>query len=236
MTGRTISAAALPVTPEERELALKNDDLARLEEILAEKEMEHADLSADLARFQRDFHERVGVLFRELDELESPHVGSDRCIEEYAAPDIPCVPPSPVAKDLFRKIARIVHPDLCLHVEERAYREKIMGRVNKAYGKGDEESLMRILHEWHSRPEAVEGDDVASELVRVIRRIAQVRRRLDEIDGAMAVVRRSSWFELMMLYDEMRAAGRDMLQEMAEENRRKIEFLRSSRASQERIP
>jgi hypothetical protein len=82
----------------------------------------------------------------------------------------------------------------------------------------------------------VEGDDVASELVRVIRRIAQVRRRLDEIDGVMAVVRRSSWFELMMLYDEMRAAGRDMLQEMAEENRRKIEFLRSSRASQERIP
>ena len=41
--------------------------------------------------------------------------------------------------------------------------------------------IKQILDQWRSSPEHVRGDDTAAQLVRVIREIAQVRKRLDAI-------------------------------------------------------
>ena len=43
--------------------------------------------------------------------------------------------------------------------------------------------MRSILADWESSPESVEGEGVGPELIRVIRKIAQIQRRLVEIEA-----------------------------------------------------
>ncbi len=90
-----------------------------------------------------------------------------------------------------------------------------MAQANQAYENGDEAKLRAILEEYETSPDAVLGEGTAVDLVRVIRKIAQVKRRLAEIDAEMKRIRESDLFELKTKVDEGTNAGRDVLQEMA---------------------
>lgn len=57
-----------------------------------------------------------------------------------------------------------------------------MAQANRAYEQADEAMLRAILQEYEASPEGVLGDGTAAELVRIIRKIAQVKRRLSDID------------------------------------------------------
>ena len=57
-----------------------------------------------------------------------------------------------------------------------------MAEVNLAYENGDEAKLGSILADWESSRDTVEGEGVGTELIRVIRKIAQIQRRLTEIE------------------------------------------------------
>ena len=57
-----------------------------------------------------------------------------------------------------------------------------MAGVNEAYQRQDAEALRVLLTDWDSSPESVPGIGIASDLVRVIRQIAQVLRRIQSID------------------------------------------------------
>jgi hypothetical protein len=89
-----------------------------------------------------------------------------------------------------------------------------MVEVNRAYERDDEARLRAILQEWETRPEAVPGDTVAAELVRTIRRIAQVRTRLSKIAAEVASRVGSELHQLMLTADAAAAQGRDLLTEM----------------------
>ncbi len=58
-------------SPEERELEKKRTELAQLEPMLAEKELELATLRASMADFERNYLNKVGVRYAELDDLEA---------------------------------------------------------------------------------------------------------------------------------------------------------------------
>jgi hypothetical protein len=58
-------------TPEERELAAKNDDLAALKIQLAQRELEFATLRGELRAFEQRYLRIVGVKFAEIDDLEA---------------------------------------------------------------------------------------------------------------------------------------------------------------------
>lgn len=57
-----------------------------------------------------------------------------------------------------------------------------MAEVNKAYQDGDEETLQRIFQEWESSPESIIGEGIGNELIRIIRKIAQIKERLTVIE------------------------------------------------------
>ena len=88
-------------------------------------------------------------------------------------------------RSLYRLAARLLHPDLCLDGVEKEKRQRLMADVNKAYALGDEERIRAILREWQASPESVQGDGPGAELVRVIRKIAQVERRLNAISAEL---------------------------------------------------
>jgi hypothetical protein len=91
-----------------------------------------------------------------------------------------------------------------------------MARANEAYEGGDESALAKILTEYESSPEAFRGEGPGAELIRVIRRISQVRGRLAEIEAESQALLRSDLHQLRLRVEEAAQDGRNVLQEMVD--------------------
>jgi peptidoglycan hydrolase CwlO-like protein len=224
-------------TPEERELERKQAELAALEAELIQRELDLATLHAELADFESRYLRTVGVLYAELDEIEAQIAEaqarrrpSDPEAQERAyraraqaqessetAKDISIPKPKPTEslKRLFREVAKRIHPDLATNDADRARREKLMAEVNLAYENGDEAKLQSILADWESSPDTVEGEGVGAELIRVIRKIAQIQKRLSEIESEIQQLNTSDLCQLRAKVDEAAKQWRDLLKEMA---------------------
>lgn len=133
------------------------------------------------------------------------------------------VSPPEDLKRLYRQVAKLVHPDLAANEEERILRNQIMAEVNQTYKDGDEVKLKAILNKWKFSPEAVKGGGLEAELLRTIRKIAQVRERLRQIEIEINQLKESDLFELKTQVEEAASKGRDLLAEMASHIDREIE-------------
>jgi hypothetical protein len=229
------------VKPEERELARKLEEQAALEGELAERELRSANLRAELGAFERRYLHFVGSRYAELDELKAQiaerlakeQPGNERARQaacdararagetkatagEKTADEPRVFQASPELKQLYRDVARRIHPDLTSDREDRARRQHLMAEANKAYERGDEAQLTSILAEYECSPEAVKGDGPGAELIRVIRRISQARSRLSEIEAELQELLRSDLYQLRSRLDQAQEHGRDVLKEMTE--------------------
>ena len=216
------SAAVDPrLSPEQAMLRDQRTALAEMESQLAEQELDHATLSAELEAFTAQYLRAVGSRFATIDALrarlaardaaarpadaalraaaDAARAEADATASAVAVPDESAgtFAPSPTLKQLYHRIARRAHPDLASGEEDRALRTAAMAEANRLYRAGDAPGLERLLGLWEHRPEAVAGDDTGAELVRVIRRIAQVRARLAAREADLATLRASAMFRLM---------------------------------------
>ena len=245
------SVASPRQRPEEEELARLEARLAGLEEKLADRELELATILRELHDFELRFLAIVGTRQAELDSLEariaallaardpSPEaeqaaaasaeqaresaeeLGDDpRALAQAAAEPLREIPED--LKKLFRQVARAVHPDLAADDADRVLRERQMVVANAAYEAGDARHLRTLLDDWQSRPEAVTGDDTGAKLVRAIRRIAAVEKRLADLAAEIAACAEGSLAALFAQAQAAQAEGRDLLQEMAAEVKRRI--------------
>jgi DnaJ-domain-containing protein 1 len=236
-------------SPEEEELARKREELALLQAELAERELFLTNLRAELSAFEGQYLRQVGTLYAELDEWnakiaeqlaeeegteESRSAAaqartqaeeSDSAVHGEAAKARAFIP-SAELRALYRQVAKRVHPDLATDQADRQKREHLMAAANAAYQRGDADPLRRILEEYESSPESVRGAGIAADLVRVIRQIEQVRRRLSQIELEIATLIDSDIAKLRAKADAARAEGRELLTEMAEDVRRRIDVAR----------
>lgn len=216
---------------------------ARFEELskeLAEKELELATLQNELASFETRYARTVGVYFAELDRLdreiarelarlhpeESYQQGyrraekkaqtSQEAVDRKLEKEPKTFNPSEELKNLFRKVAKTIHPDLATNEEERAYRTELMARANAAYRDGDAAALEKILYEWEHRDEmktqaekqALELDGLDQKIARIQRRLAEIQRKIDEFQ-------KSELHQLMLKVKRAEEQGQDLLSEMA---------------------
>lgn len=123
------------------------------------------------------------------------------------------VSPTPELRDLYRQAAKMIHPDLAADDVERDRRTKLMAALNAAYTAGDAEAIARMIDGEAARPEAIIGDDVASRLVRVIRKLAQVRNRLTELAQMGEVLGADPLFVLFAQCRDSWQSGGDPLAE-----------------------
>ncbi|HEV2297938.1 MAG TPA: J domain-containing protein [Candidatus Acidoferrales bacterium] len=241
-TNRTRSAK-----PEERELARKQLEQERLEAELAECELRLASLRGELGALEQRYLKFVGLPYAELDELraqiaermaaEDPsnerlqraareararanESRSATAMKEAEEPKH--FSPSPEIKRLYREVAKRIHPDLTADDADRARRQELMAEANKAYQRGDEINLEKILDKYESSPEAVRGDGAGAELIRVIRKLSQMKSRLGEIETEVQRLSNSDLYLLKLQSDEAEQQGRDLLTEMAEKVRQRI--------------
>lgn len=232
---------ARQLTPEERELEKKKAELAALEERLAQRELELATLQGELHAFEQRYLSIVGVKYAELDEVEAQiaeaqarlnprdanvqdraeqarqqaRESSESVGDTHSAPTPRDFRPSDELKRLYREAAKLVHPDLGEEEADRVRRTRVMAEINRAYAAGDEESLRRILREWQTSPDSVKGQDPGAQLIRVIRKIAQVETRLLSVDAAMEELKKSDLHQLKVQVEEAEEEGRDLLGEMS---------------------
>lgn len=119
------------------------------------------------------------------------------------------------AKKLYRKIASIIHPDKATDDKSRHIRTRLMAELNEAYAQKDIPKMRNILNQWHESPEAISGEGTAADLVRTIRAIAQIKRRISEIEAEIAEIMTSDINVLMTKVHDADLAGRDILAEMS---------------------
>jgi DnaJ-domain-containing protein 1 len=199
-------------TPEERDLEQRRAELSTLEAKLAQRELDLATLSAVLESFNRRYLQWVGMRQQELDRIEAQ-------IQEYAAAleSNQNFRPSGSLKQLYRELAKQIHPDLATQPEARARREALMAEVNRAYANGDMERLLEISQEWETSPDSIKGVDAAADLMRTLRQIAQSQRRLLDIESQIRTLEQSDLNQLLHKQQSFEQRGRNLMKEMAKE-------------------
>lgn len=236
------------LSPEEEELQSKKLELAAIETQIALLQLDLETLTSELQAFTDRYLRAVGMKFAQLDAIEAeiqrllaeraPDDAEARAAAEEARaraeqsrqetdeartrPETPEFRPTAEAKDLYRELAKKVHPDLARDEADRERREQRMKAVNQAYHEGDAVRLQQILDELKDELEPVEREEIGAQLVRIIRRIAAAKRRIQELKAELAALRESEASQLRAKVEAARAEGRDLLAEMAAEVEQEI--------------
>ncbi len=243
-----------------RELQL---DLQERQERVAQLEFEISDTNAELGRFENELHTRVGVLERQLGDLESDleqarfqaarraqwgdradspdmHVDVlEQFRQTWTPKEKPPGPPpeEPVSeevkaelKTLFRALAKRFHPDLVTDPEAKRWRQKIMAQVNEAYAAQDVAALKALANKQERPEEPVQKNreqilaDMRAEVRRLDRVITNLERHLNDLINSHTV-------KLMLEVTIAARQGRDLLEEMAQDLRKRIAHVEAEIAS-----
>ena len=233
------------LTPEEEELLRKREELTSVRAVLAERELELADLRTQLKSFEGRYLRQVGALYAELDDWEAKIAEIEASLKPSAtasqraqetrkraeetheathgeASKARDFQPSPDLKSLFREAAKRLHPDFAKDDADRQLRTRLMAQLNEAYSQGDAEAIQRILDEFGNSPESVQGEGVGAELVRIIRQIHQARKNIEAIENELSSLRAS---EIAQLKDDAEIAkqqGRHLFDELIADVRERI--------------
>jgi len=165
-------------TPEEAELLRKREELAAVCSALADRELEVADLRAQLRSFEGRYLRQVGVLYAELDEWKAriaelqASLNPTPAAQEQAqqsrkeadesheathgsASQSKDFRPSPGLRSPFREVAKRIHPDFAKDDTDRQRRTRLMAQANEAYSRSDLDALQSILNYYYEASESV---------------------------------------------------------------------------------
>jgi hypothetical protein len=159
-------------TPEEAELARIDEEIAELQDRLADAEEHLAHRQATLDAFRARYlavvagpNARVDALEAELTvtvaSTDPAAAGESEAAQERAKAsrgvadrpdDGPQAPPPEGARDLYRRVARLAHPDLAKDEKDRARRTSLMAEANDTYRNGD---LSTLRLSYFAHPDVV---------------------------------------------------------------------------------
>jgi predicted S18 family serine protease len=193
--------------------------------------------------FQRRYYSQVGKKYVELDEIKAQiaeikarqkpedqdlnqeaanaRTQAQKSAEEYESIErsLPKedyeTKESDEAMRLYRKIASIIHPDKATNDNSHKIRNRLMAELNEAYAHKNVSKMQDILTKWEESPDSIEGEGIAVELVKTIRMIAQIKKRIAEVEAEISKLKTSEVYELMIKVQDGDLAGRDILAEMA---------------------
>jgi hypothetical protein len=173
--------------------------LRRFAPLYAELDRIEAEIAARLAQIEATPAAQARVTDAEARADDSAKAAEEAILSSAEATDHVHADhggPSRELRDLYRQAAKMVHPDLVTDETDRARRTKLMAALTAAYAAGDADAIRRIVASEAARPEAITGDDVGSRLVRTIRKIAQVRDRLTQLDQVAVALESDPLFQL----------------------------------------
>lgn len=242
-------------SPEELELHQKETWLQQKLDELTELELSLSTLQADLHSFEVEYYLKVGSKYVELDRLQatfdailaskSPsdtkaqkRAAESRAKSEQTAHDADQfqdiqqnIPEkfqhTDEEKTLYRQLAKLLHPDLTLDLNEKERRHGLMQQINEAYQSGNLKKLQDIWESEKNNPENIKGDDIGSSLVRAIRKIAQAEKRIVALKDEIEQLHKT---DLYILFETVRKGiekGNDLIAKMSADLNSQIIFLQN---------
>ena len=232
--------------PEESELLRLEAEQTALEDQVTGAELALETVKSEALRFQHRYYQTVGRLYAELDYLdariarelaeqaprdEDAQVKADaaqeqarKSAEEAGLVKSQSMPPVITAelKYAYRQAAKLMHPDRATTDSERLRRNVLMAQVNQAYELGDQATIEKMIVEFGQDPEAITGEDVPARIVKAIRRIAQLRRRLDEVQHELGAQHHTELIQLKQTVEEAEAMGGNPLEVLAQQLLREL--------------
>lgn len=259
------------MTPEQQEIYRKKEEIAQLEQTLADVETQYADLCMEVSQFEIEYQKEVAPLYEQLDRWNlriystqmmidklrevrdglrpvpaDPFEWSSECISdvqdqwlqeqqekslgEQPGPETKAssIYDPKEAKKIYRQLAKKFHPDLVESEDARSRRTELMAQINLAYQNKDIEQLREFL--LHPEIRDFKDESAGDILVRLIRRVAQLRLLISEAEARLKQEMNS---ELMDLYRQCQVAKQksgdsfSMLRQALEEqiDRSKFEWM-----------
>lgn len=112
---------------------------------------------------------------------------------------------------LFRRLARLLHPDLARHEDERAYRTEVMKEATRAYEMGDLARLLELEQRWASEREAPKAPKSAPDLEESLSRtVAELKAQLKATLAELRALRRSGSFRTAQHLRRAASVGVDL--------------------------
>ena len=96
--------------------------------------------------------------------------------------------PSEELRSLFHTVVKAMHPELANDDEDRKRRQQWMAESARAYARSDAARLRQLLAKWQPGTGSVPGEGADVEMIRTRRKIAQARRRLDEVSRELTAL------------------------------------------------
>ncbi len=227
-------------TPEEIELELKYQQLAKVKTELQRRDQDYSSLKSEIKVFEQNYEDILGVRIQTLEDLEWQLKGllgetaaenSDEASKQAPSYthfqhstdllDDDEAPNDVVAnlslKSLYRGVAKAVHPDLAADEVERLRRQELMALANEAYQTGNRQVLIDLLSEWEQAPVSYGTEmDIALELVRVIRQLAAVQQNIHAVIRQTEELKQTDIYQFKLRVNDALADGVDLMAEMAD--------------------
>jgi hypothetical protein len=244
-----------PKKSESEELSRRLVELAQLEAHLAEREVFLERLKSGLAEFENAYYKHILDRFVKLDRIKEEiflklknnnqglsdfdsikHESFQDILEqeeslldnenECNVDSIGLKFPPKKLKEIYRELAKLVHPDLALDEEERKYRQNIMVRANQAYANNDETNLIAILEilEQQLQYKPIESTYNSSELSLADCKISQVKLQIYDIENQIKELYQTEVYQLKLEIEAGRDKNQNMFANMIAQLDREIEL------------
>lgn len=220
-------------------------DVLRLEQDVTELEREIAAFEVEYNRIVKPIETRTQAIRDAINDLETLKLQKERGADAsfdalwqvYTPP-----PSSPIEepletshskpknrniKELYRKLARMYHPDMADNEDDRARRNHLMAMINEAYAEQDIEALQALDESTEDMPQA---DNIQMPLnVLKMRKLQQksadLAVRIMDLKADHTELMHSPMMNLKIQWKLARMKGRDLLQEMVTDFQREYESL-----------
>jgi hypothetical protein len=93
----------------------------------------------------------------------------------------PVLNPPDSLKTLYRKLVRMVHPDLASSESERTVRTEFLARATTAYERQDERALKNLLDDWVERIDSGKEKTDAQQLRQVSRTVQRLTGKVEDV-------------------------------------------------------
>lgn len=237
MMNMSASGLVLNQLNEEQALRKRREELVELESRLAEFEPALANLQSAMRAFEARYLGAVGERYDELAQIEKEIAklqGLEFNDEEpvsLADDEVGCGQnrffQSDKLKKLYREVARKFHPDLSSCPQERQHRHQLMVEINRAYETGAEDRLQELLEAGEGLESVEIGGSMSAEMLLMVRRIAETKQRLAEIESEIEEATSSEIYKLKLRVENAETIGVDLFADLIGQVDRQIKKARN---------
>lgn len=219
----SVSGLVLNQLSEEQALRERREELVELESRLVEREPALANLQSAMRAFETRYLGAVGERYDELAKIEKEIAklqGLEFNEEEsvsLADDEVGCGQNrfhSDKLKKLYREVARKFHPDLSSCPQERQHRHQLMVEINRAYETGAEDRLQELLEAGEGFESVEIGGSMSAEMILLVRRIAEAKRRLAGIESEIEEITTSEIYRIKLRVENAETIGVDLFADL----------------------